>query len=901
MRLFRYNFLGLCLLASPLCAILPLRDQWHLACQKLAAGHGSEAHQLFTEFHRWYGEEPVVTEPEFAERLLRYRALAALQANQSARARQLIEQWFTDYPDPPAFGAFMRFQLANLCHLMDDPAARNRHWQQFLLDYPHLPEAILVHWQWADLSMANREYAAALQHLQAVLQHPALSDSAAVLAHCAIASVALLQDDPQTAYQSLQNTSAGPARTLLRSWRGLLAPDLANHFLQQAQPDKALQTARWLLPPAALANHFRSLLPAPKTSTRPNSFRRNLWQHHWHRQWQRFHQQLAQNAPSDSAAPPFALHLLRLRALAGTEDFLATRFLAENLLLAKPADPTTQAIVWTHVVRACQKLKDWEAAARYASSFLQRFPDHPEAPRMLFLNARSAVLQQRFPEALELLRQLLQSVPQHPARPRWQREYATALLQHGQPAKAFAEFKALRDSAPEPWDAFLTLRMAHCQNKIQPGPAADQWFASVADRPGANRDLREAALFGRLRNALAANQTDSFLSLLDTYHARFPHGRQRPAVQLMAGGFHQRQRRPDQAATAFQKVYQNHPAFAVMAADRLLQVYRQNHDATAARSLFSDLLTQLDTFPDPLPESVFQVATWACSTPSASAIPPAQIRRLRNHLLTPRPPFPPAAALRFLRHTWPVHHTALDAPPDFSQWHAQTAAAHTHSPPVFAAFQLFKADWLENEGRPHSADTLRLPLLDLIPPSPWPPDVAFQLAQTARRYDFPDAPERLRAFLERFPQHPDYPQALFLLAGHHHQSARLSEAANLLQQLLHHFPDAPSFLKAGLLLTRLQLDRNQPRQAAITASRFLQLPHLSAPQTARLLLLRARADAATNKAPRAALACQRILTLYPAFPENAQSARRLLEELLPRLPAKQQSALKPLLASSTSS
>lgn len=900
MRLFRYKFLGLCFLATPLCAILPLRDQWHLACQKLADGHGSAAHQLFTEFHRWYGQEPVVTEPAFAERLLRYRALAALQANQSALARQLIEQWFTDYPDPPAFGAFMRYQLANLCHLMDDPAARDHHWQQFLLDYPDLPEAILVRWQWADLRIAQKDYKAASQHFKAILRHPALSDSAAALAHCAAASVALLKGDPQAAFQSLQNTSPKPARGLLRSWQGLLAPTLANHFLQQGKHAKALKATRWLLPHASLADRLRNLLPASPTTPKPNTFRSNLWQQHWHRQWQRIHRQLAHKAPADSASPPFALHLLRLRALAANGDFLATRFLAENLLAARPADPTTQALVWTHVVRACQQLKDWEAAAAYATTFLQRFPNHPEAPRMLFLNARSAVLQQRFPEAIALLRQLLQSVPNHPARPRWHREYATALLQHGRPAKAFAQFKALRDSAPKPWDAFLTLRMAHCQNKIQPGPAADKWFASVADRPGANRDLREAALFGRLRNALAANQTDSFLSLLGTYHSQFPKGRQSPAVRLMTGGFHQRQQRLDQAATAFQKVYQNHPAFAVMAADRLLQVYRQNRDAPAARNLFSDLLVRLDTFPHPLPASVFQQAAWACSTPSASAIPPAQIRRLRNHLLSPRPPFPHAAALRFLRHTWPVHHTALDAPPDFSQWHAQSAAAKADFPPVFAAFQLFRADWLENEGRPHSADTIRLPLLDLIPPSPWPPDVAFQLARTAQRYDFPDAPERLRTFLERFPKHPEYPQVLFLLATHHHQSARLPEATQLLQQLLHHFPDARSFHKAGLLLTRLQLDTNQPRQAAATASRFLQLPQLPASQTARLLLLRARADATTDRAPRAALACQRILTLYPAFPETTQSARRLLKELLPHLPAKQQAALTPLLTNSLS-
>lgn len=906
MRLGHYSlilfFATLC--TDPLAAVLPLRDQWWLACSRLAAGDSPAAHQLFSEFQRWYGQEQSVKEPEFAERLLRYRALAAFGAGDYPLARRLMETWFSRFPDAPAFGAFLRYQLAAACHAMEDAEARQHHWKRFLADYPDLPEAILVRWQWADAALAERDFATAARQLQAVLQHPALQPSGAVVARCALASVSVLANNRNLALQSLKGEASGAAKRILQAWRALLAPGMAARFLQQNQPGEALQVAHWFDRPGNAAAALRRLLADNSRNHQPDSIRRALWHNHWNRQLQRFLQQLtaADEATSTKATnqTPWTLHLLRLRALYSSDDAAASRVLAELLLQLDPQDPKVQAVVWEYAVKACQDMADWSAAQKHAEAFLRRFPDHPEVSRMLALNARAASLRERFPEAIRILRQLLNSVPEHPARPRWRRQLAEALLRDGQAASALAEFRSLREEAPESWDAFLTLRMAHAAGAIQPGERADQLFASVASRPGSNHNLREAALAGRLRNALVTADSSPFLSLLTDYHKSFPRGRLRSVVLLMASGFHQRRGHFAEAITAARAVWKSDPHQAVPAARRLLFLYQKTNDHSQILKLVADLLKRARDFPDPLPAAVFQQATATCMADPQHRLSAPSLVVLREQLFSEDPPFAPADALAFLQQTWSRHSHALAGGTPFADWLDQTIQ-QTEFLPARAAFLLFKAKQLDQSGRPHSADALRLRLLRLDPDQPWPAPVAFALAATAARYDFPDARSRMRSFLDRFPDHPDRPEAALLLARAEYARGHSEQARNLLRTVVRDFADADCFIEAGRLLAQVQLDRNRPAAAATTATRLLEQPSLPAADTAALLALRAQADRQTGQILRAAVACRRILTLYPAFPKPVRSARKLLQVVLPDLPPQQQPALRQLLDPSSPS
>lgn len=874
-------FLIYALAASLAGAVLPLRDQWRAACASLAAGNGHEASRLFAEFRNWYAEEEEASDPEFRERLLRYHALACLAAGDSGAAIPILEEWFLEYPDAAAHRAFLRYQLATAYGAVGKTGEMKKSLEQFLHEHKDLPEAILVHWHLADLAIAGENHAEAAGQFRRILAHEKLSPAAAGIARCAFATLQLREESAGESLRLLQGDPHGP---LLEKWRAVLAPGLAARLLGKGEAAKAWKVSGWFRPAAATAEELRRLLP----TTQPGdalSFRAGLWRRHWRKQLESL---CGGIRDGKTAIPSLAqLYGLRLRALSAAGHAFKATVLGEALVGAPDISTELRALAFATVVRGHQALEDWEAAEGYSLRFLEEFPDHPSLPRILFLNARTAVLQSRYTVAAEQLASLIAAYPQHDDIPRWELELASCRLQAGEAATALKLLAALRERAPASWRALLRFKEGCCLVRMGRSEEAGEALRSVPLESGATAALRESALVEQLK--LARGDAGQFLSLLDDYITNFPNGRHAGLVGNLAGGFHLARREFDKAEPFFLATVDQGGPQADFARGKLVTVYQNSGDNEALRD---HLLLWLRRAADgePVPEEPFVRLRQRVSAGDGIAIPEELIRTLHRNLMANRASFPVPAFLDLLEECWTTAGKPFTVSASFPDWLKAETRRADGVPALLLS--LYRAGRLDRAGRTDSADAIRLRQLEQEITAPLPAPAAFALAHVSAAYDFPEARSRLESFLAGHPHSPDIPESLFLLAGVHLSAGNIEPALPLLRTVHRKFPDAAIWPEAGETYASVLMSNGEVEAAVAIAGELLASPDLSPLRAASLLLLKAEGDAARGRFREVAVNCQRLLVLYPSFSSIREKAGRLLADAAEQLDPQKAAAVR---------
>jgi tetratricopeptide (TPR) repeat protein len=186
---------------------------------------------------------------------------------------------------------------------------------------------------------------------------------------------------------------------------------------------------------------------------------------------------------------------------------------------------------------------------------------------------------------------------------------------------------------------------------------------------------------------------------------------------------------------------------------------------------------------------------------------------------------------------------------------------------------------LERAGRIDSADTQRIEVLKFVDPVVLGEEGLFVVTLTADKFDFPEARDLLQSFLDRHPTSESYPEALFRLAMRQRKAGLHREAAFLLNEIIDHWPDDPTYAMACLRMASWLIEEGDAEPAIRILGNLLANSQLAPLQAAKALLLRAQGDFHTGETNRARLGCRRILALYPAFQEVTEAAASLLESL----------------------
>ncbi|HSH10000.1 MAG TPA: tetratricopeptide repeat protein [Oceanipulchritudo sp.] len=873
------------LIASPLSTygVLPLRDQWQAACRAMAVGQAEQAMGLLGEFDAWYADEPAVRDPAFREGYLRLKGLTALQTGRIEEGIGLLESWLEEYPDHPRYRAFIRFQVASGQRARGETDAAIRHWQVFLQAHPELPECALVHWMWADLLMAGEAYEQARPHLMAVLEETRLPPSGNALARSALALVDLHCGNRQQTVDWLRPGSA-EASPVLSLWRALLAPSLAQQLLEEEQVDQAAEVAGWFDRPQSLAQRLPPLPSSNKAS--PQGARQAIWSSHWSMQLQRLRSALEGSGPDSIQIS--SLYALRLRILLRAKAADQAEILATGLLQSSAEElRDIRATAYGAAIEASHLLKDWSRAEELAAEFALAYPGDPDLPRILFLQAQTAAGRKDLASAISQADRLITTCPEHAARPGWEIVAAGWRLEAGRAAEALSVFDSLATTAPASWQPFLRFQQARCQEALKETDVAIALYTEVSETDTANQALREQAVAGLLKIHLGKWHWAEFDRMVAHYHKTWPDGMNRLMIENQAATAYLQRGDTVQAVLLFEKIAAEDSPLATYAHEQLSAIHRQSPNPEILRTHAIAWIRQGLANGKELPETPFldcRLYQRQCSKP---ALPDGLLPSLMEVLELRPGCFPAPPFLDMLEDQWASYSDLLQADSSsFADWirSAATNFLISDKRAPFAAFQLHGALLLERQGRPDSADALRIEVLQAVDPEFLDAVGLMVIASTATRYDFPEAQELLQSVLIRYPDSDQRPEVLFLLARLLRNSEESAKAFPLLEEVLSDWPDAPIHNEACLELAGWLVEDGRHPEALATLGVLLEKPGLAPLQAAQALVLRAEADFKSGAMERGLLDCQRVLTLYPAFGDIANATATLLLAHLPNQP-----------------
>ena len=863
---------------SPALAVLPLRDQWSAACRALARGEAAQAHALFDEFDHWYGGEPEVRDADFQEGWLRLAGLAALQAGAHEQAVSRLTRWLTAFPDAPAFRAFIRFQLAALHRAMANNEEAASQYEAFLSEFPGLPECALVHWMWADLHLSFSRYARAREHLRAVLETEELPASGRQLASAALAMVELAEGKGAEAYAWLHLDSGGPPLPALRLWRALLAPALVRQLMQAEHFTEAGNATAWLDRPENLLQTLQSIRASFNQGRRPG-VRQAVWHQHWTGQVTRLENAVA--GANENAASTAHLYALRLRSLLKARAAQKAHILASALLRSPSSEAeAARAEAYAGIIEACHLLDRWQEASHYADAFLGKFPDDPALPEILFLQARTAAGQQKYSEARQRADSLIAAFPEHRARRSWEVAAAGWCLQAGAAGDARSRFTRIRDSAPAAWHPYLDFQAARCLVALKQSAEADVLFCKVADSAQASAVLQEQAVIERLKLKMSILAHEDFVDVLGHYGENFPDGLHRLIVGNLAGTHFRQTGNLEQAIAAFHEVASAEAPASLFAREQLSGLY-------AASNRFDDLrghalgwirssLAGTATIPD----RPFADLLECQEQLQQPVLPPPLLSTLLESLDASSRLVPALACLPLLASQWDHYAALVNAQSEsFDAWIDQRAAAlyEAEQFPAYAAYQLLAAARLEAVRRLDSADARRIRVLQITAPGMHDAPALQAIAETAHRYDFPEAAGLLEEFLQRFPDHPRRPQVLLLMADVMRPD-QPAKAEAVLQEILTRWSDSSVYPQASLTLARSHLQAGEARRGLQVVETLLDRHGLAPGQIAEALLLRTRGAFLTGDFKTAVHTSRRLLTLYPDLHDSIQACALLLSQ-----------------------
>ena len=873
---------------------MPLREQWMAATQALAGDKAPTALALLRDFQDWYGNEPEAQDPQLQEALHRLWGLAALESGQLEEGILHLEKWLADYPEVVDFRAFLRFQTAAACRAAGDLSRSRFHAEAFLEEFPDLPERALVRWQLAELDLFENQLDSARRNLLSVEEDAALPASGQTLARAALALLDLqagriIEAHQWLAASAVSDTGDQAASDLLGIWRSVLAPALVVQLMQGEEPFLAAGAAAWFDHPVNLKRRFARLRPPARRS----GARQQVWNSHWLAQLQRMGVAVEQ-AAADSGnetigvaafTPEATLYDLRLRTLLAAGNLPSAAILARALLdSSERVAMELRASAFAAAIEAAQRIQSWAEAESLCGRFLSEYPDHPDLPRILFLQASTAAGRRDFAAAIRSVDQLIVSYPDNPASASWRLAAAGWALDAGAAAAALQRLADLEPLARLSWLPFLRFQSARAFGALEQIGEAIAAYTAAADHPGASPFLREQALTGLLRLHLDKGKSDAFSTILRRYRSEFPDGANRLMVTCLEGNMEERLGRIEKACAAYRTIAHEPEPAAGFAREQLATLLENVRDWNGLRAHLAAWL-QMGLLNDlPLPSAAFTAAARLQSASQEPAFPSALAQSLLEAMEAGSPLLPSSDFLAVLAGLWPVWRERLSLEGNsIDAWLDAAAEAHRLAGrlPAFAACQLFLAGRLAAAGRSDSADTRLIEVLQVVDPSSLAPSSHLHLAEVAQRYDFPEAAALLEDFLERYPADAARPQALFLLAGLQRRGGASHRARLLLEEIALRWADAGVAHEACLQLAAWEFQDALPASAASRLQLLLDQPGLPARMVAEALLLRARADVATGDPARAALACRRILALYPDLDTVAVPAAALLASLSP--------------------
>jgi tetratricopeptide (TPR) repeat protein len=828
---------------------------------------------LFEEFDHWYGEEPETRENDFREKQLRLWGLAALQAGLNEKGEALLLSWLDENPSPAKYHAFIRFQLASSLAYTGKLDEAVSQWNAFIKENPDLPETALVHWKLADYRISQSQWLDGEAQLQSALAHPHLPASGRALVKAALAILAINRDNNQIALDWLLSMDAGlPVEKL---WQALVAPSLASRMMAQDHSAEALRITSWFTQPMVLEKDLSRLLNGKKARS---SLRQKVWDAHWQQQADLIEASIRKSiASGDLESSQYRLKLSSLRQCDMARHSLV---LAQALLeSALPVADSLRSTAYSEAIKSCHVFQDWIQADTLANAFLEAFPGHPDLPDILYLQAKSAAGRGETENALNRIDRLIDSYPNHRSLLRWKLSEAAWTLEDRRAADAWELYSQLATTAPDGWIPFLKFQQGRCKESLREFETARSDYEAGFSHSLSTPALQEQALVALLKLHLQTLDGPNFDRILSRYRSTFTQGLNRMSVEILAATWLRQTGRLAEAIDLLETLVQDTDPAALMAYRLLSEIHRQKSDAISLARIASNQISRLIESENKLPELPFNDLLHAQGSLQQPVLDEFQVRLLLNLVNGHDAKCPDLLLLHLVTGQWHAYRELLNLPTlPVEKWLEQQAMAHLERQMMraYASYNLLLADWLEKRARSDSADARRIQVLQSVHPDSTGEHANQVLALTAAAYNFPEAERLLERFTQKYPLSVHRPGVLLELARIQRNRNMDTIPLKLLEEIRDDWPDSTVFPWACILLSKWLDEDGYPDNALATLTGLLDMGNLSPKLTAEAILLRAKLLFRAGDTKKGYLNCQRLLQLYPAFQDIAESARQLI-------------------------
>lgn len=864
--------------------ILPMDLQWEACERAFVEGRTAECLRLMEEFERWFGEEPAAQDRAFQQGLLRMRAFLAMGTGDFGKAAHELDQLFGRYPAAQPMGAFLRY-LQGLTHAYSgNHSGAIEAWSTFRKENPHLPETALV----------GLHLAQALEHLEQSTEAEAVLKSIAeespgqtpeIIRNLAIFRLGFHAErsgEPEKALDYFGRIRSSGTFSIAEWLRSMAAPPLMVQIPPNSGAEETLlEICSWMQPVEDTSQGINDLKNRlVRTSANDRLLDRNT---HWRLPLQ---QQLKtmEAALEGQAKRESAIHG-HLLAIARHHDLhWLVRALTMGILSA-PDEFETSFTVNAVIARleALIGLRQLEEAGQLAFQFQEEHPHHPEIPRIQFQLARIAEEEKNWSRAIQILQRLVESVPGHKERLRWQYHLARDFLKSHQPEEALRQLDEMSPVAPEAWQAFLCFLRGKAHAAAQRPHEAEAEWSRLDSIPRTPNSLRSTAVIARLRQALQYGDLTLCEKLFTENTTASIDPSQRPAFLNLQGDWESRRKNIQSAIQSFRAAFETAEGLpAEYAAKRIDAILSEDPMKIQQRARFAKTWIE-KSIEEAQPPSEAAVRAWIQTNAISEDPDPTFLLTLLDRFLT-NLNFP-AAYLIF------DYIESSVAPGRRPEWfpgkieslqlasYPQEWITDPLNGPTLSRLFHHAADKLRGTDRPQSANTRLMEIMDTVPLERTDPAALLSTGIAAREFQIPGAIRRLERLYGEFPQHPAVPAALLKLAQIHAEENE--ELPNVhLDALLADWPDQPEASKGRLLRAASFLRQNDAQSCQEEMDRLLQRPGLPPDIIAKALLLRAKAQWKSGREMESIANCQRILTLYPNFPSTKNAAAELAREIL---------------------
>lgn len=861
-----------------------LEAQLQLSISAFTQGDHKAAQNNFGELERVFGKEPEYLDGTVQRVILPMEGYAALVAGDPDEAARFFEKYLADFGNEETKKyAFVLFTLAQAKQQAGDIDAAIQRYGEFVAAFPDSPESGIAYLRVGELQYEHGQAEAALDTLDRFFttrQAFTMREQGRLRA----LQIAEESDMMERAVSYLLDTPWELDRMPELAVLSFLALPIGDHLLGEERYEEAIQAYRLVPSHEFLVARQRERLEATQRTLEQRSRyistnEAGIWLEYYRTLVARLEAVLKQLEESEPYTGSLYLRYAQAFVQAGRhyEAWTVYESLAE--------DPAFSEIIrqeahYRLVVEA-QTLERWQDTLRFAWSFVDRYPEAPQAPMVLFFTANAYQQIREYPDAIRILTRLLDDYPGHPFYPRWRftRGFNYLLLEDN--AKARDDFALYLQNYPETnlaTNAALWHAVSWFFDK-QYDSALEELDALLAKTPG-DHYLRPEIEYRRGAVLYARREYEPALEQIDGYLARFPDDGHREEALVLRGDSLMGLGQLLPAALAFHQVGPDAGGLFIYAVFQTGKIYRAMEEYDRLADHFTDYINRTDLDPHPrVSEGLYWIG-WAREQQGRldEAFPLFEeaLERYGND--------PQATEMMAILGALHQAHTHLrsDPPeggidasdvllgtPDFMDWlggeweRALDEGLLTY----YSRLRLYEADRLQAARRPDEAEAVILGLADTVPLEALDADGLGKVGLSLEEHGREGSEAYFRALIERYPTAVQRAYAFLGLGKLAIQAGDYAAAVEALKPLVETMPTHPLGPEGSILYAQALIETGDPAAAKPVLEDLLKMRSARGRPHARALLTLAQAAEARDAPDEAIAYYQRVYNLYRAYPD----------------------------------